>query len=89
MKLLPKSWQFENRLYDRDTLLVAHYDVNFLFVLSLYARNNPSRQAQWRDKTREVFRLGIQSELSKRFKFFAMRPKPGTDPERFLRENFR
>lgn len=83
------SSQFENRLYDRDTLLGAHYDVNFLFVLSLYARNHSARQAQWRDKMRAIFRKGIQDELSKKFKFFAMRPKSGTDPERFLRENFR
>ena len=27
--------QFKNRLFDRDTLLLFHYDVNFLFVLSL------------------------------------------------------
>lgn len=34
------SRQFENRLFDRDTLLVFHYDVNFLYVVSLYARDN-------------------------------------------------
>ena len=28
--------QFDNRLFDRDTLLVCHYDVNFLYVVSLY-----------------------------------------------------
>jgi hypothetical protein len=27
------SRQFENRLFDRDTFLLAHYDVNFLFVI--------------------------------------------------------
>lgn len=32
------SRQFENRLFDRDTLIVAHYDINFLFIVSLYAR---------------------------------------------------
>ena len=34
------SVQFNNRLFDRDTLLVAHYDVNFLYVVSLYGRKN-------------------------------------------------
>lgn len=32
--------QFENRLFDRDTLLLCHYDVNFLYIVSLYGRNN-------------------------------------------------
>ena len=32
--------QFENRLFDRDTLLLCHYDVNFLFIVSLYGRDN-------------------------------------------------
>ena len=26
--------QFENRLFDRDTLLLCHYDVNFLYIVS-------------------------------------------------------
>ena len=30
------SRQFDNRLFDRDTFLLAHYDVNFLFVIALW-----------------------------------------------------
>ncbi len=44
------SRQFENRLFDRDTFLLAHYDVNFLFVVALYGRNNTTSKVQWRDK---------------------------------------
>ena len=40
--------QFENRLFDRDTLLLCHYDVNFLYIVSLYGRANKSKQATWR-----------------------------------------
>lgn len=36
----PINRHYENRLYDMDTLILSHYDVNFLYVLSLYARNN-------------------------------------------------
>ena len=43
-----KSYQFKNRLFDRDTLLLFHYDVNFLFVLSLYARNNEGERSAWK-----------------------------------------
>lgn len=44
------SKQFNNRLYDRDTLLLFHYDVNFLFILSLYAKNNSREQMSWKEK---------------------------------------
>ena len=83
------SQQFRNRLFDRDTLLVTHYDVNFLYVVSLYARNNAYRKKEWREKVRGIFRDKIQKELEERFKFFAMRPKPGIDTREFIETHFR
>lgn len=53
------SRQFENRLFDRDTFLLAHYDVNFLFVVALYGRNHSASKAQWRSKVRQMFRKEI------------------------------
>lgn len=83
------SQQFRNRLFDSDTLLVTHYDVNFLYVVSLYARNNAYRKKVWREKVRGIFRDKIQKELERRFKFFAMRPKPGVDAREFIETHFR
>lgn len=83
------SQQFRNRLFDRDTLLVTHYDVNFLYVVSLYARNNAYRKKEWREKVRGIFRDKIQKELEGRFKFFAMRSKPGVDTREFIETHFR
>lgn len=34
-----ESKHFENRLFDRDTLLVLTYEINFLYVLSSYVQN--------------------------------------------------
>ena len=81
--------QFENRLFDRDTLLVTHYNVNFLFVLSLYARHNPGRCAAWRAEVKEEFRRRIRRLLVERFEFRVITPKSDTRPERFFREHFR
>ena len=36
-------------------MLVAHYDVNFLFVVSRYARNNASQKREWREKVHTIF----------------------------------
>lgn len=74
-----KNFQFKNRLFDRDTLLLFHYDVNFLFVLSMYGKNNSSEISQWKTDIREKFRKTIQSWLQEDFSFYAMQPHPGID----------
>jgi len=83
------SRHFENRLFDRDTLLVARYDVNFLFIVALYARNNPSAKGEWKKRMRNRFRRDIQTMLAERYRFYAMTPLGRTDPETFFREHFR
>lgn len=83
------SRQFENRLFDRDTLLVFHYDVNFLYVVSLYARDNAGQKAAWKNKVRGVFREKIQEILGKQYQFYAMRQHPGIDGAWYIREHFK
>jgi len=83
-----ESRQFENRLFDRDTLLIAHYDINFLFIVALYARNRYSQKFHWKNEMREKFRTDIQEMLQKKFRFYAMTPLAKTDPEGFFREHF-
>ncbi len=79
---------FKNRLFDRDTLLLFHYDVNFLFVLSLYARDNASQKAEWKHTMRNRFREEIQEWLQNDFKFYAITPRENTDGEQFIKDNF-
>ncbi len=82
------SRQFENRLFDRDTLLVAHYDLNFLYILSLYARDKAAEKAEWKEKVRRKFREKIQDLLRDRYEFYAMTPRGDVPTEGFLREHF-
>ena len=84
-----KKMQFKNRLFDRDTLLLFHYDVNFLFVLSLYARDNAAQKAEWKEKVRNKFRKEIQEWLQKDYDFYAMRARPGVNGEEFIKHNFK
>ena len=83
------SKQFQNRLFDRDTLLLFHYDVNFLFVLSLYARNNKGEQKEWKENIRSKFRTEIQNWLQQDFEFYAMRPLPSVDVKEYMETHFR
>ena len=80
---------FENRLFDRDTLLLFHYDVNFLFVLSRYARNNASAKKAWKAKVRELFRNEIRDWLKDDYDFYAMRAHPDVNGDNYIRENFK
>ena len=80
--------QFENRLFDRDTLLLCHYDVNFLFIVSLYGRDNKKRQEEWREYARNEFRKSIQDTLNKIYTFCILRPRAGMDCYSFIKENF-
>ena len=79
---------FKNRLFDRDTLLVCHYDVNFLYVVSLYARNNTFQKDSWKENVRKKFREEIQRMLEEKYDFYAMSAHPGVDAKAYIREHF-
>ncbi|MBO4370831.1 MAG: restriction endonuclease, partial [Paludibacteraceae bacterium] len=83
-----QSRHYDNRLFDRDTFLVAHYDVNFLFVVGLYGRNNSSEKASWRNKVRQLFRKEIQDMLSAKFQFYAMTAKKGISAVSYIGDHF-
>lgn len=83
------SRQFNNRLYDRDTLLLFHYDVNFLFVLSLYAKNSGIEQRKWKEQIRNRFRKEIQMWLQQDFEFYAMKPRPTVNVKAYVESHFR
>lgn len=80
--------QFDNRLFDRDTLLICHYDVNFLYVVSLYARNNSMQKDAWKNKVRAIFRKEIQEILKNKFDFYAMKAHPDVNAKAYIKEHF-
>jgi hypothetical protein len=82
------SYQFEDRLFDRDTLFLSHYNVNFLYVLYLYARNKASEKAVWRERVRKMFREEIRGVIAEKFNIYAMRARQGVDGELYLKQHF-
>lgn len=66
---------FDNRLFDRDTLLLSYYNINFLFVVSLFGRDNKANQISWRNSIRETFKKNVQDELNRLYTFSILRPK--------------
>ena len=82
------SYQFPDRLFDRDTLFLSQYDVNFLYVLFLYARNKSNEKAAWKAKVREIFRTEIREVIQKEYQIYVMRAKLGVDGGLYLQQHF-
>lgn len=84
------KFHFPDRLFDRDTLLLSRYNVNFLFVIALYARNRQTEKVAWRDEVRRQFRKEIQDVLNTHYSFYAMKSKGNTlAGERFISDHYR
>ena len=77
-----------DRLFDRDTLLISHYDVNFLFVLAMYARNDAVSKANWKAEVRGKFRTRIQKLLNDKYAFYAIKGYNKADSEHYIDTNF-
>lgn len=73
---MEKKVHFENRLFDRDTLLLQHYDINFLYVLSVYGSEDVLAQEAFRLKARTLFRDRIIEDIRKDYSFFSLQLKP-------------
>ncbi|MBO4564340.1 MAG: restriction endonuclease [Bacteroidaceae bacterium] len=82
------SYQFPDRLFDRDTLFLSQYDVNFLYVLFLYARNKANEKSQWKEHVRKKFRDEIRAVIQKEFIIYAMRARLGVDGALYLQQHF-
>jgi len=82
------KYQFKDRLFDRDTMLLSRYNVNFLFVVSLYARNRQAEKAAWREEVRRQFRDEIRKVLEQEYSFYPMRSK-GVVLNDYMTQHFR
>ena len=82
------KFQFKDRLFDRDTMLLSRYNVNFLFVVSLYARNRQAEKAAWKDEVRKQFRDEIRKVLEREYSFFPMRSR-GVVLDDYMTQHFR
>ena len=78
------SYHFNNRLFDRDTLILQTYNINFLFVLACYVQG----AGEHTQEIRSAFRENIKDVLKNQYEFYAMTPREGVNAEAFFKENF-
>ena len=77
---------FYNRLFDRDTLILREYNINFLYVLSTYAINIESNSC--RDKLRARFRNDLIESLNSSYVFYKVRPKGALKVKDIVKNHF-
>lgn len=85
---LIRSRHFENRLFDRDTLVLQKFDINFLFVLTVYARQNSAVRDQFKAVARKEFREAICKLIRENYAVYQVLLPKNTDIEAFVREHF-
>lgn len=86
------SFHFEKRLFDRDTLFVHQYKINFLFVLKAYTNFNKSEIQKFRKEIKDTFRNHFLDFFNEKndcgFEFYQSLLKI-EDYETFVENNFK
>jgi hypothetical protein len=76
---------FENRLFDRDTLLLQSYNINFLFVLSAYLSNNSTLKSNFKKDTQKKFRDKLVRFINDKYTLYSLEPKDNS----FIEKHFK
>ena len=79
------SMQFVNRLFDRDTLWVRQYNINFLYVLSSYASADDYIKGRFKEKAHRLFRQRTIDLLNRHYDFYILTPKDGKTLEEVMK----
>ena len=88
-KLPETSFHFENRLFDRDTLFVHYYDINFLFVLKSYSQINSMRLKEFRQRCKNQFRTTLIDYLNDNYTFLEKHFENPDELKKYVDNNFR
>jgi len=83
------SYHFENRLFDRDTLFVHYYDINFLFVLKSYSQINSMRLKEFREECKTKFRTTLIQYLNQKYFFSEQTFEDEEKLRAFVNRNFK
>jgi len=81
--------QFKNRLFDRDTLWISHFDISFQTLLLLYARGNDFEKRSFKEEARIIFRQEVIKTLMDHYDFYKLEPIKGNNLEDLVERNFR
>lgn len=69
------NWQFPNRIFDRDTLFLRQYDINFLFVLYAYVAKSQSVRSSFKEKAKGIFKEQFTCYINKHYDFYILKDR--------------
>lgn len=81
--------QFENRLFDRDTLVVLTYEINFLFVLTSYISRCEISKTKFRRQVRDDIRKRNIDILNSKYLFYEFIFDDTNQRSEFIKANFK
>lgn len=71
-QVMPMNAHFPDRPFDRDTLVLQAYNINFLFVLASYVNNTDSENI--RVRIRDRFRKDLLRVFNEKYDFYKVTP---------------
>jgi hypothetical protein len=88
-----KSYHFKERLFDRDTLFVHQYKINFLYVLKAYTSFNSTNTQEFRKEVKRGFRKHFidffNNSKSCEFEFYKCKSKTEEKYKSIVTDNFK
>lgn len=72
-EFMKRNEHFRNRLFDRDTLFLQSYNINFMFVVASYVNN--SEDIALKKSIQTLFRNNFISFVEDKFEFSILEPK--------------
>lgn len=81
------NYQFENRVFDRDTLIILDFKINFLFVVDCYITNNKKKIENFKSKASKEIRNIAMEYFKGNYEFYTLRSK--NQITAFLSNNFK
>ncbi|MCA1967334.1 MAG: hypothetical protein LDL23_11905 [Flavobacterium sp.] len=86
-----KSAHFKERLFDRDTLFINYYEINFLFVLNAYTNYSQDNIIEIRNTFKNIFKTHFKSYFKNHsgFDFYEFSFKNESDLREFVDFEFR
>lgn len=85
-QIIPGNTHFDNRPFDRDTLVLKAYNINFLFVLASYVSSADKESIKTRIHDR--FRKDLLNVFNSKFDFFKVTPANDVSMRSFVEDKF-
>ncbi len=84
-----KNYQFKNRIFDRDTLFLRMYDINFLFALYAYVSPSQSIRNKFKTEAKYVFRRDFIKYIDEEHDFYLLQQRGDEDIKDLVNKHFR